>query len=142
MRLACLLSLSLVTLLANAGPLARNPEVEIELRYHPDKTGQRTTNRSIAAEGTEGEISEDGDSRDVDVTRAEFDRLREMVRARVADFPWSGEDQEDVEAPYVEMQFKYEARNREIEVELRVPAGSVPKDVVALQEKYFENAYR
>ena len=142
MRLVLVLSVLLATVLANTTPVARRPEVEIELRYHPDRTGERTTNRSITAEGTEAEISEDGDSHDVEITEAEFERLREMVKARVAEFSWTAEDAEDVEAPYVEMQFQYQARNREIEVELRVPAGSVPEELVALQETYFETAYR
>lgn len=143
MRLACLLSLLLTPLLVNSSPVVRGgPEVEIELRYHPDKTGQRTTNRAIKAQGREAEISEDGDEREVDITQAEFDRLVDMVKSRVAEFPWGEEEGGRLKAPYVEILFKYETGNREIEVEHHVPAGSVPADCVELQEAYFDGAYR
>ena len=142
----CLVMFACVALAAVAAPAsAQDREVEISFYFQPDSSGENTLNTSVEIDGDEITIEEsrnDGANRYVerDATADEIALIEEFVRARIAAIDLTEAERPD--QPRVEIQFEFDAGARTIEVEEIYPAGAVPEDYIALQERFFEGVFR
>jgi hypothetical protein len=132
---------ALLTLLVVAGPAAA-VDLEIEFRHQPDSTGQHATRQVLAidVDDEEAEVSENGETRKVDITKAEVRELTDLVRKRVVSFKFDEGDR--VARPRVEIIFEFEGHDHEIEVTEIYAAGKVPAEYLKIQERFFKTPGR
>jgi len=133
----------LTLFLSSFGVMAGGIEVEIEFRYHPDKSGQKTVNQSIEVEGQEATIEQGDANRSAskkELTEAEVEALIELVAERVNEFTYI--EGRKIKGAYVEAKFEFSGEDREIEVTEKFPTGSLPTAYVDLQDKYFDQTFQ
>ena len=102
-------SSAILTLLVVAGP-ATAQDVEIEFRYQPDVVGQSPTRQVLAIDDDEAEVTENGETREIKITKGEIRDLTDLIKKRVASFKF--EKGERVQRPRMEIIFEFEGRNR------------------------------
>ena len=132
-------SSAILTLLVVAGP-ATAQDVEIEFRYQPDVVGQSPTRQVLAIDDDEAEVTENGETREIKITKGEIRDLTDLIKKRVASFKF--EKGERVQRPRMEIIFEFEGREREIEVTEIYAIGKVPAEYVKIQERFFETTGR
>lgn len=133
-----------VLALALTGPAAaQGVEVEIQVLWEPDGTGERTENVSVHYEDGEIEIEENAGDNHRYVERearpGEGEALVNLVRARLAWFDWAGGP--EVDPPYLVLRIELEGESRELELEERYPVGGVPPELTDLMARYFETVW-
>lgn len=125
------------------GAVADEIEYEIVLYLQPDRTGQNTQNKSVELDGDEITIEESGETQNRYEEREPKRREAKAVREFVED-AFKGlkiEGTEDIDYPYIEVQVEFQSGTTEAEITRIYPIGGLPKDVMKIQEMFFNDSF-
>lgn len=131
---------ALAAALAPAAAAAQDFQIEIGFHFRPDNSGANTQTRFLTLDEGWLEIEENGPSatrgEERDATPEEIAALLDLVQKRFSGLALRGG--EPPFHPRVEVWFEFDGGDVEAQLGEFYPAGGVPEDLLALQERYFE----